>query len=182
MAASTFNAIQYDADHFVESVGAIAINVSTREVCLVHYEKRDEWLLAKGRRNAGESRQTAAVREFNEETGFTCHLMPLTMSTRAPPAVEVGDTPDEPRVHHEATEPFMLTCRQLEEGKDVKLIWWYIAAIDETAEVERGETQFRAQLVGFSEATGLLTFEQDREILRKAIAIFEASQPHSATS
>lgn len=181
MAASTFNATQYDAEHFIESVGAIAIKVSTREVCLIHYEKRDEWLLAKGRRNAGESRHTAAVREFQEETGFACHLMPLTMTTRAPPAMEDGDTPDEPRAHCGATEPFMLTCRQLKDGKDVKLIWWYIAAIDETAEVEGGETQFRAQLVGFSEATNLLTFEQDREILRKAVAIFEGSYQSSAT-
>lgn len=182
MAASTFNATQYDAEHFVESVGAIAIKVSTREVCLIHYEKRDEWLLAKGRRNAGESRHAAAVREFQEETGFSCHLMPLTMTTRAPPAVEVGGTPDEPRVHHEATEPFMLAFRQLKEGNNVKLIWWYIAAIDETADVQRGETQFRAQLVDFDEATVLLTFEQDREIVRKAIAIVEGSQSHPATA
>lgn len=179
MAASTFNATQYDAPHFVESVGAIAIKVSTRELCLVHYDKRDEWLLAKGRRNVGESRHKAALREMQEETGFTCHLLPLTMTTRAPPAMEVGDTPDEPCVHHEATEPFMLTCRQLKDGKDVKLIWWYIAAIDETAEVEGGETQFRAQLVGFDEAADLLTFEQDREIVRNAIAIFEGSHPSS---
>jgi len=103
------------------------------------------------------------------------------MTTRAPPAIEDGDYPDEPRVHHEATEPLMLTCRQLNEGKSMKVIWWYIAAIDEVAEVENGETQFGARLVSFSEATDMLTFEQDREIVRKAIDIFEGSQESTTT-
>lgn len=176
MATSKFQTTQYDASHFVESVGAIAIRVSTREICLLRHEKRKEWLLAKGRRNAGESRHQAALREVQEETGLACHIMPLTMTTRAPPAVEVGHYPDEPRVHQEATEPFMLTCRQLEEGKDLKIIWWYIAAVDEDAEMEGGETQFNARLVEFDEALDLLTFEQDREIVRKAIEVFKQSQ------
>jgi ADP-ribose pyrophosphatase YjhB (NUDIX family) len=182
MASSNFHTTQYDAENFVESVGAIAIKRSTREICLIRHEKRGEWLLAKGRRNAGESRHNAALREIQEETGFACHMLPLTMTTRAPPAIEEGHYPDKPRVHQEATEPFMLTCRQLDEGKNMKIIWWYIAAIDEDAEVENGETQFGARLVNFSEAADLLTFEQDRDIVRKAIGIFEGSQTSSTTA
>lgn len=181
MASSQFHTTQYDAEHFVESVGAIAIKVSTREVCLIRHEKRGEWLLAKGRRNAGESRHKAALREVKEETGFACRTMPLTMRTRAPPALEVGHYPDEPRVHQEATEPFMLTCRQLEQGTNMKIIWWYIAAIEEEVEMEQSESQFHARLVGFNEASDLLTFEQDREIVRKAIALIEGSESSSAT-
>lgn len=177
MASSQFYTTQYDAEHFVESVGAVAIKASTREICLIRHEKRGEWLLAKGRRNAGESRHKAALREVKEETGFACRIMPLTMRTRAPPALEVGHSPDEPRVHQEATEPFMLSCRQLEEGTNMKIIWWYIAAIEEEVEMEHGETQFHAHLIGFGEASDLLTFEQDREIVRKALAVFEGSQP-----
>lgn len=183
MASSNFPTTQYDASHFIESVGAIPIKVSTREICLIRHDKNgEEWLLAKGRRNAGESRHEAAVREIKEETGFTCHMMPLTMTTRAPPADEIGDCPDEPRVHREVMEPFMLTCRESGEGKSVKVIWWYVAAIDEDAEVECDETQFEARLVGFDEALDLLTFEGDREIVRKAITIFDGTQTSSATS
>ena len=174
MATSKFKTDQYDAEHFVESVGAIAIKVSTREVCLVRYA--GEWMLAKGRRNVGESRQQAALREMKEETGYSCHLLPLTMSTRAPRAIETGDYLDELRVHEKVCEPFMLTCRHLNGGCNVKLIWWYIAAIDESAEVGRGEEQFEARLVGFDEALSILTFENDREIVRKAVAVFEETK------
>jgi 8-oxo-dGTP pyrophosphatase MutT (NUDIX family) len=173
MAASRFKTDQYDAEHFVESVGAIAIKTSTRKICLIHYVERDEWLLAKGRRNVGESRLEAALREIKEETGYSCRILPLTMTTRAPPAVETGDCPDEPRVHKGVCEPFMFTCRHLEEGCAVKLIWWYIAAIDETAAVECGEEQFNVRLFDFEEALCMLTFENDRQIVRKAIQVFE---------
>jgi 8-oxo-dGTP pyrophosphatase MutT (NUDIX family) len=176
MAASHFKVDQYDAEHFVESVGAIAIKTSTREICLIHYVERDEWLLAKGRRNVGESRLEAALREIKEETGYTCRMLPLTMTARAPPAVENSDCPDEPTLHKEVCEPFMFTCRHLEEGRDVKLIWWYVAAIDETAVVERGEDQFNIRLFDFEEALRMLTFENDRKIVRKAIQIFEDTE------
>lgn len=173
MASSQYHTTQYDAEHFVESVGAVAIKTSTRELCLIYYKERGEWLLAKGRRNAGETRHEAALREVKEETGFLCRLLPLTMTTRAPPAVEVGHYPDEPRVHLEACEPFMLTCRQLEEVRDVKIIWWYIAAVDEAVEAGRSEEQFDVRLVGFGDALELLTFEQDRDVVRRAIQVFD---------
>lgn len=173
MAESRFKVDQYDAEHFVESVGAVAIKTSTREVCLIHYVEREEWLLAKGRRNVGESRRETALREIKEETGYSCRLLPLTMRTRAPPAVEVEDYPDEPRVHRDVCEPFMFTCRHLEEGRDIKIIWWYLVAIDETAAIERGEEEYKARLFDFDEALRTLTFENDREIVRKAIEIFD---------
>jgi 8-oxo-dGTP pyrophosphatase MutT (NUDIX family) len=174
MATSNFQTEQYNAEQFVESVGAIAIKTSTREVCLILY--RGEWMLAKGRRNIGESRSQAALREMKEETGYSCHLLPLTMKTRAPPAIETGDYPDEPTVHDKICEPFMLTCRHLHGDGGIKLIWWYIAAIDESAEVGTGEEQFKTRLVGFEEALSMLTFENDREIVRKAMEIFDETK------
>jgi len=174
MATSKFQTKQYNAEQFVESVGAIAIKVSTREICLVQY--LGEWMLAKGRRNIGESRSQAALREIKEETGYSCHLLPLTMKTRAPPATETGDYPDEPRVHENVCEPFMLTCRHLHRNNGIKLIWWYIAAIDESAEVGPGEEQFITRLAGFEEALSMLTFENDRGIVRKAMGIFDETK------
>lgn len=173
MAASQYQTTQFDAEHFVESVGAVAIKVSTREICLIQHGQRREWLLAKGRRNVAEPRHATALREIKEETCLTCHMLPLTMTTRAPPAVESGHYPDEPRVHEEVCEPFMLTCRQLDKGSSMKIIWWYIAAIDEDVGVQEGEKQFKAQLFGLDDALRLLTFEQDREVVRKAFDILD---------
>lgn len=93
------------------------------------------------------------------------------MRSRAPPAIETGRCPDEPRVHEKVCEPFMLTCRQLDGTCNIKLIWRYVAAIDECAEVARGEDQFECLLVGFEAALDLLTFEHDREVVRKAMKV-----------
>jgi 8-oxo-dGTP diphosphatase len=44
------------------------------EVLLVHRPKYDDWSLPKGKAEAGESDEDAAVREVEEETGLRCPL------------------------------------------------------------------------------------------------------------
>ncbi|KAK5681524.1 hypothetical protein LTS10_006056 [Elasticomyces elasticus] len=182
MATSKFEYTQYTAEHFVESAGAVLVNVSTRQICVVQDKASKEWLLPKGRRNCGVSRQAAALREASEEMGYHCQLLPLTMRTRAPPTAEVAGQfyPNEVRTHYEACEPFMVTCRQLDGELGLKLIWWYVAAIDEGVVRQGGEEQFREELIGFDQAVRQLTFEGDREIVRKAIELFEGSQHNPA--
>ncbi|KAK0993611.1 hypothetical protein LTR91_007966 [Friedmanniomyces endolithicus] len=167
-------ATQYTAEQFVESAGAILFKLSTRQICLVHRLSTGEWLLPKGRRNVGESRAEAAIREAAEETGFQCRLLPLTMTTRAPPAKETANCRDKPRVHHGVCEPFKVTCRPLSGVANLKIIWWYIGAIDEEVSPGAGETQFEVRLFGFEEVEGQLTFSTDWDVVRKAIQIFDA--------
>lgn len=181
MSTSKWQTSQYTAADYVESVGAIAFDLAQRTVCLVHYPKRNEWLLAKGRRNLGETRQHAAMRETFEETGHRCRILPLKMTTRNPPAVETEQhCPDEPRVHENACEPFMLTYRQLGENEGVKLIWWYVAAVEEKAATVEGDEQFEAAWFSFGDALEHLTFEPDRDVLREAIKILTANEQPAA--
>ena len=44
------------------------------EIALVHRPKYDDWTFPKGKVEAGESDEEAAVREVREETGFACTL------------------------------------------------------------------------------------------------------------
>jgi 8-oxo-dGTP diphosphatase len=44
------------------------------ELALVHRPKYDDWSLPKGKLNAGESFEEAALREVAEETGLRCEL------------------------------------------------------------------------------------------------------------
>ncbi len=44
------------------------------EIVLVHRPKYDDWTFPKGKLEAGESDEEAAVREVREETGFACTL------------------------------------------------------------------------------------------------------------
>lgn len=182
MESSFKNVTQYTSEQFVESCGAILFDLSNNEeksVCLIHYHKKDEWLLAKGRRNCGESRHEAALREVFEETGYQAHLHPVRMSTRAPPIDEKGHMPDEPRSYANLTEPFMVTTRQSSDHntKDVKFIWWYIAALDHQSSVLRtgsGEEEFTPAFFPLEQALEKLSFTNDRMVLRRAIELIEA--------
>lgn len=144
---------------------------------------KNEWYLPKGRRNQQETRQQAAIREVIEETGFKCHLHPVTMPTRAQPLEEVTEAPDHARVFADITEPFMFTIRAF-DAFNVKLIWWYVAALDEGARESPliGEVAFKPQFFAREEALGKLTYQTDREVLRKAFELVEGKGQHHILS
>ncbi|KAE8360586.1 hypothetical protein BDV27DRAFT_134295 [Aspergillus caelatus] len=181
MTTSPNTTTQYTSEQFVESCGAILFDLSAQNktVCLIHYHAKNEWLLAKGRRNCGESRHEAALREVREETGSQAHLYPVTMHTRAPPMDEQGHMPDKPRCYSNLTEPFMVTMRQLGGAgvNDVKIIWWYIAALDEgvvARSAGQAEEGFTPKFFPLNEAVKRLSFDSDRIVLQKAIELVEA--------
>ena len=144
---------------------------------MLHHRKRDEYVLAKGRRNCGESRKDAAIRELKEETGYSCRLLDLDMSTRAPPAVETEQLSDEARFYTGICEPFTLQLRRLGEG-DIKLIWWYIAAVNEdepwNEEIQEGE-KFAMEFYSYPEVLEKLTFQMDRDMVSRAIDILNTT-------
>ncbi|KAI4165362.1 MAG: hypothetical protein LQ342_001230 [Letrouitia transgressa] len=177
MASSRFESEQFFSESFVESVGAILFRLSTREICTVHLYDRNEYVLAKGRRNCGETRQSAAMREIAEETGLRCSILPIKMVTRNPPAVEAQHVPDEPRLHIDACEPFALQLRCLAED-NVKLIWWYIAAVEEGEGFQAGtqeQDKFGVKFHDFASAVQKLTFQMDRDMVKKAIETVEGT-------
>ena len=57
----------------------------------------------------------------------------------------------------------------------MKMIWWYVAAVDEDAAVGKGEAEFESGLFGLEEVVSKLTFLSDREVVVKAVEIFEAT-------
>lgn len=178
MAQSNFTTQQHSSEQFVESCGAILFDLSNpnaKEVCLVHVVETQQWILAKGRRNIGESRKDAAIREITEETGYKSQLLPVRMPTRAPQPVDQFDAPDKCRSVHNLTEAFMFTVRELPRGKGVKIIWWFVAVLQDDAHMDRGpgEDQFKAEFFPVKEAVDKLHFETDREVLRKAIQVVE---------
>ena len=124
MATSKYDTTQCTSSEFVESSGAILFDLThePRRVCLIHYAAKNEWLLAKGRRNCGESRRDAALREVEEETGYKCHIYPVTMPVRAPRIDEADDVIDRARTYPDLSEPFMVTIRELQEKSDVNII------------------------------------------------------------
>ena len=176
MTSSRFPTMQFTSEQFVESAGAVLFRISTREICLLYLIERGEYILAKGRRNCGETAQNTAIREVEEETGYPCYLLPVKISTRAPPKTETKQLKDIPRTFRDITEPFTLQVRQLGEF-DIKIIWWYIAAINEDASpsLEGGEQRYRVEFFDYEEAIEKLTYQHDREMVKNAVDIVQAT-------
>jgi hypothetical protein len=66
----------------------------------------------------------------------------------------------------------MVTMRQLGDT-DIKIIWWYVAALEGSDQEpgSPGEKGFTPGFFPVDEALNLLSFENDRSVLRKAISI-----------
>ena len=136
--------------------------------------------------SVGESRLANALRETREETGYTCLPLPVDLDTRLCPTEEVAGvfTPDKVRVYENAIEPFMVSVRditgqgQLECGQQVKMIWFFVAQVDETREVAvvNDSEVSGVATFGYQEAVERCTFEKDREVLRRAIELVERTQ------
>ena len=56
----------------VDAAGGLVVRDG--EVCVVHRPRYDDWTLPKGKLDAGESFEDAALREVWEETGLRCRL------------------------------------------------------------------------------------------------------------
>lgn len=177
MAQSNFKTHQYPSPSFVESCGAILFDLShppTKRVCLGNIISKNEYILPKGRRNINESRKDAALCEVYEETGYRCKLLPVAMATRATALDDDADVADVAKVREDLTEPFMFTVRELSVHAGVKIIWWYIAVLDDdNGERGPGEENIRPEFFECEEAVGKLWFELDRDTLRRAVEIVE---------
>ncbi|KAI1353975.1 NUDIX domain-containing protein [Xylaria sp. FL0043] len=171
----------YPSELFVEACGAIVFDTSTHpnKVCLLYHSKCDEWVLPKGRRNCNESRQAAVTREVREESGYGITLRPLRLVTRAPSDREPANVCDVPRVYDGLVEPFMLDVRDLGQDKGVKLVWWFVATLDGTA--GEGESQFKTAFMRPDRALERLTFQKDRDVLKRAVELMEQHAGNGVT-
>ncbi|KAK7926604.1 hypothetical protein PG985_003602 [Apiospora marii] len=182
MASSTSKV--YNCAEYAESCGAVLFDASKEKVCLLlrhaHADSSDssnkpqqktpEWVLPKGRRNCGEHRYAAALREVEEETGHACHLQPLTMATRAPTAAD-PDGGGEPRLHRTFTESFMVTHRVKGDGGGyLKLIYWFLAVADERM-TGGEEERFTPRFFEPGEALRTVTCPDERMVLEGGIAL-----------
>ncbi|EXL60596.1 hypothetical protein FOCG_03428 [Fusarium oxysporum f. sp. radicis-lycopersici 26381] len=175
MAISHYKTETFTSENFVESAGTILLRLSTHEICILHDIKRNEYILPKGRRNVGESRGDTAIRETTEETGISCRLLPINMKSRLCPSEET-DVPDEARVFKDVCEPISVQMRRIGEH-EMKLIWWYVAAVNENKTIGKCENEFEVEWYGYEEVLEKLTFQNDRELVARAIKLVQSYYP-----
>jgi 8-oxo-dGTP pyrophosphatase MutT (NUDIX family) len=177
MTASNLYPTVLFSDEFVESAGVVLFDLTTHRICLLEVKGSREYVLPKGRRNIGESRREAALREVLEETGYNCRILSVNMTTRTPPKDESTVYSDEARRFENIEEPFALTQRQLGE-RNLKLIWWFIATIDKPDESKTtysSELKFQVTFLPYEAAVTALTYEVDRMTVRKAIELVQGT-------
>jgi 8-oxo-dGTP diphosphatase len=107
-------------------------------VVLVHRPRYDDWTLPKGKLDAGETFEQAALREVREETGLRCRVVRELPPTR----YTVGERP--------------------------KLVrYWLMAVVDDPGFEVNDEVDSLRWLAP-ADAASLLTHDRDREVLSAA--------------
>lgn len=161
------------SDSFVLSAGTVLIHKTQGKVCIIQSQgERQAWLLPKGRKNIGESLAEAAVRETYEETGYRCSLMRLTMCTRATLG---NDAEDVVREVSGVCEPLMVSLREGAAGQ--KLVFWYVAQVDESKERTEGTQKaneiYKVGMYPPKEASELLQHPEEGALVLRAYDLFE---------
>ncbi|SCV58596.1 related to NUDIX domain [Fusarium fujikuroi] len=172
MTTSHYQTETFTSENLVESAGTILFRLSTQDICIMRDTKRNEYILPKGRRNVGESRRDTATRETTEETGIPCRLLPINMKSRLCSSDD-KDAPDEERHFKDVCEPISVQMRRIGEG-EMKIIWWYIAAANENETVGKCEGGFEIEWHGYEEVLQKLTFQNDRELVARAIRLVQS--------
>jgi 8-oxo-dGTP diphosphatase len=106
-------------------------------VAVVHRPRYDDWSLPKGKLDDGEDHEEAALREVNEETGFTARL-----------GAPAGTT--------EYTDS---------KGRTKVVRYWEMQPV--SGAFERGTEVDELRWLSVPEALRLLTYDHDRELLKR---------------
>ena len=155
-----------DLSHkFVLSSGAVPIDVAENLVLLLYHRSKGEYFLPKGRKQAGESLEDAALRETMEESGYKCTLLRHCLPTKA--------------LGHDSPHQEPIAVQQRHDGYVRKVIFWYAAQVDSNAQQkecvqEEGE-DFEVRWANTEDAASLMSFVDDREIVERALDAMRAN-------
>jgi len=124
--------------HVVQAAGGVISRRGERgdyEVLLIHRPRRRDWTFPKGKLEAGETHETCALREVEEETGLRCVL----------------------------GRELATTSHRDGQGRLKIVRYWMMDPGEGTAE-PRNEVD-AVRWVSLEDAANLLTYPRDRELL-----------------
>ncbi|KAJ2697952.1 hypothetical protein FB645_005782 [Coemansia sp. IMI 203386] len=150
----------YPATELVFSAGAVVFDKTHKQVlAIVHTDELkgvEEIMFPKGRIEKGESPEDAAVREVREETGAKCALWPGLVA---------------------------LETRYNAKIVKTKVMYWYAATLVEMGEQQLDEGEnLSVRWVDVARANSILSFEDDRELLRACLSAAASVAAASADS
>jgi 8-oxo-dGTP pyrophosphatase MutT (NUDIX family) len=121
----------------VRAAGGLVVREGANggEILVVHRPAYDDWSFPKGKLEPDESEEEAAVREVEEETGLRCRLDRELATTRYRDA----------------------------RGRPKTVRYWLMTPV--AGALAAANEVDDARFVSVAEASGLLTYERDRELL-----------------
>jgi 8-oxo-dGTP diphosphatase len=127
----------------IQAGGAVVLSVidGREHVLVVHRPHRSDWSLPKGKLEAGESHDVAAVREVLEETGVHCALGPF------------------------------LGTRSYEVAGQPKTVHYWRATVSEQKPHKHDDEVDDVRWVDIHDVENLLTYPDDRELVARAAAM-----------
>jgi 8-oxo-dGTP pyrophosphatase MutT (NUDIX family) len=155
------------------SSGTVTLDLAHVKVLLIHWRKTGEYLLPKGRRNIGETLEQAALRETFEETGYNVKLLPLS-SIETLATVPASEDEEGEKAGGPITEPVAVQQRMTKEGGTLKIIFWFAASGDSTADQKERQNhqedeEFDSLWVPAGDVARVLSYEDDRKIAEEAL-------------
>lgn len=172
------------SDAFVISCGTICIDPVQKSVLLINHRPKNQFFLPKGRKNHGETLESAAVRETYEETGYPCKLLQHnSLPTKAPlGSSSPNDTQEENNSTAQIkspeselhTEPFAVQQWVYQDGTR-KLIFWFLA-VGNSMQLPHENTQdegedFEAFWFDRDSSLAIATYDDDRKLIEKAFNV-----------
>lgn len=131
----------------VISAGGVVINNSNKKV-LILKRKNGNWVLPKGHLEENESFEETAIREVKEETGLDVKIIDY-----------IGKT----QYHAPATE---------KHPEEEKTVLWYLMETDDNYIKVEEDIFSDGRFFNFSEAYNFLTFQQEKEILKRGYELY----------
>ncbi len=124
----------------VQAAGGVILRDG--RLCVIHRPDYEDWSLPKGKLDAGESHEDAALREVHEETGLRCTLIAELSSQQ-------------------------YTDRK---GRPKTVRWWAMRVVADEGLTPSDEVDER-RWIPVAQAESLLDYEHDRELVREALAV-----------
>jgi 8-oxo-dGTP pyrophosphatase MutT (NUDIX family) len=130
--------------------GVVFAAEATPPLVLIIQDRYGTWTLPKGHLDPGETEEQAAIREIAEETGITCTIQRLLTRT-CYPVYRKGVWRDKQVAYFLATAPCQEPVPATDEG--ISVACWIAPAT----------------------AISLISYAQVREVIRRALAVYQAN-------
>jgi 8-oxo-dGTP diphosphatase len=128
----------------IKAAGGVVVRErdGVKQIAVIHRPRHRDWSLPKGKLDKGESFEEAAVREVEEETGLRCEL-------------------------GRELRPVTYNDRR---GRSKVVRYWLMTPLDKAkAKFKPNSEVDELRWLELDDATDLLDYEHDRELVRKAL-------------